>query len=203
MKIIKAFSRLLVAVTVVAAPVFFLVTTPVSSVSATGGCQDFSGAWQTKDLAVSEMRISQRGCALEGSFKVAGGGSKKGFKHTLKATASGAAATGSVTRTDPGGCKTQLYITLAMERGNLVYRTTHTDGACEVPAGFTERRDWQRVVSTRTVLEFRCPDCGAVLGRCAGNEVGGRCVYCQSPSRSCRCPYCNGAFYEISHRHDN
>lgn len=120
---IKAFSRLLVALSVVALPVFFLGTTRDSLVRAFAGCQDFSGSWQTNDLAVSEMRISQYGCALEGSFKVAGGGSRKGFKHKLKATASGSTATGSVTRTDPGGCKTQLYITLAMERGNLVYRT--------------------------------------------------------------------------------
>jgi hypothetical protein len=198
LKRIKASSRLLAVVTVAASPGFFLGTTRASD-----RCQDFSGTWQSKDLAVSEMRLSQAGCKLEGSFKVTGGGSKKGFKHQLKATATGSTAAGSVTRTDPGGCKAQLDITLAMEGGHLVYRTTHTDGACGLAAGFTERRDWQRVVSTRSVLVFRCPDCGAVLGKCAGNEPGGTCIYCKSPSRSCRCPYCNGAFYEISHRHDN
>lgn len=203
MEVIKAFLRLLVAMTVVAPAVFFLATTGGSWASASGGCQDFSGSWQTKDLATSELRISQSGCTLEGSFKVAGGGSRKGFKHKLRATASGATAAGSVTRTDPGGCRTQLYITLAMERGNLVYRTTHTDGACELPAGFTERRDWQRIATTRTVLAFRCPNCGNVLGRCSGNEPGGRCVYCSSPSGNCRCPYCGGKFYEISHAHND
>jgi len=199
---IKAFSRLLAAVAVVVAAVFFLGTTRDSLANASAGCQDFSGSWQTKDLAISEMHITQYGCALEGSFKVAGGGSKKGFKHKLKATASGSTATGSVTRTDPGGCKTQLNVTLAMERGTLVYHTTHTDGACELPAGFTEHRDWQRIVTTRKALAFTCPNCGSVLGRCSGNEVGARCVYCSSPAGHCKCPYCRGEFYEISHAHN-
>jgi len=176
-------------------------TAPDSFGGPAPGCQNFSGSWQTKDLAVSEMLILQSGCTLEGSFKVAGG-AKKRFTHKFAATASGSTATGTVTRTDPAGCKTNIHFTLAAERGNLVYRATDTDGACQVPVDFTELREWQRIAPTRVALVFRCPNCGAELGRCTGNVVGSRCTYCASPAGGCRCPYCKGSFYEIAHVHN-
>ena len=166
-------------------------------------CQDFSGSWQSKDPAASELRITQYGCALEGSFKLDAGGAGKRIRHKVRATASGATASGSVSRTDAGGCTTELNVSFAMERGSLVQLTSRTEGACGVPAGFTERREWKRVVALRTVLPFRCPVCGNEFGKCSGNEPGGRCVYCSSPSGNCRCPVCGAKSYEISHSHKN
>lgn len=191
----RAFSRRLTAVAAIG-------LSSLAVGSAAPECQDFSGVWQTKDLALSELRIMQYGCALEGAYKAPAGGSKKKVKHTLKATASGSAATGSVTRTDPAGCKAQLFVTLALERGNLTFQTTHTDGACQLAAGFAERRDWQRIAAARSVLPFHCPNCGQALGKCGGNTLGARCTYCSSPSGQCRCPFCGGKFYEISHAHN-
>ena len=186
-----------------AALAIFLIGTPRgASAGDARPCQDFSGAWHTKDLAASELHVSQRGCALQGTFTAANGASKKKLKHTFTATATGPTATGSVIRTDSTGCKTQLNITIAMERDKLVYRTVRSDGACDLPPEFTEHRDWLRIPSFRQVLAFHCPECGQVLGKCAGNIVGTRCTFCASPSGQCVCTFCGKKFYEISHVHN-
>ena len=201
MKTIQVISRLSAAAAVALA-IFSMGTARNASAGDTRACQDFSGEWHTRDTAASDLRVLQRGCALEGSFTAANGASKKKLKHTFKATANGPTATGSVIRTDSTGCKTQLQITMVMEREKLVYQTTQTDGACDLPAEFTEHRDWIRIPSIRQVLAFHCPECGQVLGKCAGNIVGSRCVFCASPNGQCRCPFCGKKFYEISHAHN-
>lgn len=201
MSVVKLFSRLS---TLVAFAIFLIFIGTAGDLSAgnASACQDFSGAWHTKDLAASEMRISQRGCALEGVFKAANAGSQKKLKHSLNATAVGSTATGWVTRTDSTGCKAQIKIALSMEGDKFVYRTIETDGKCELPVEFTESREWLRVSSTRQSLAFLCPSCGQEMGRCAGNVPGARCTYCSSPSGQCRCPICGKRFYEASHAHN-
>jgi hypothetical protein len=200
-KTTQVLSRLSAAAAVALA-IFFIGTAWDALAGDARACPDFSGAWHTKDLAASDLRVSQRGCALEGSFTAANGASKKKLKHTFTATANGPTATGSVIRTDPTGCKTQLKITIVMERDKLAYRTTQSDGACDLAAEFTEQRDWLRIASIRQALAFRCPACGQVLGNCAGNIVGSRCVLCASPSGQCVCRFCGKKFYEISHAHN-
>jgi hypothetical protein len=200
-KTTQVLSRLSAAAAVALA-VFFIGTAGDALAGDARACQDFSGAWHTKDSAASELRVLQRGCVLEGSFTAANGASKKKLKHTFTAIVSGPTATGSVIRTDHTGCKTQLKITIVMERDKLVYRTTQSDGARDLPPGFTEHRDWLRISSIRQVRAFHCPDCGQVLGKCAGNIVGSRCVFCASPSGQCVCTLCGKKFYEISHAHN-
>jgi hypothetical protein len=106
------------------------------------GCSDLSGAWElvgTKDL--TPMRISQSACRFEGRFDTV----DHSVRHLVTGELRATAATTTVERWDPSGCYTRLYGLVRVDRDQLQWDITGSDGKCGVGSAYREHRAWRRI----------------------------------------------------------
>jgi hypothetical protein len=102
-------------------------------------CLNFAGRWRTTpDL--SEMEITQSGCALTGSFVSTDGA----YKHAFAGDSHSDEATIVVERTDIRNCRTEMSVTLYLDNDrDLTYVVTRTAGRCQLGETYRETRLWK------------------------------------------------------------
>jgi DNA-binding winged helix-turn-helix (wHTH) protein len=104
-------------------------------------CVTFAGRWRsTSDL--SDMRITQSGCVLTGSFARADGA----YKHTFTGDSSFGEADLVVERTDLRNCTTEMRVTLYLDMdSDLIYLVNGTAGRCGLTPTYREMRLWKPI----------------------------------------------------------
>lgn len=112
---------------------------PITRDAPNSKCLNFAGRWRTTpDL--SDMQISQSGCALRGSFASTDGA----YKHTFVGDSRWSEATVVVQRTDIRNCLTEMNVTFYLDNEReLTYVVNGTSGRCELRQNYRETRVWK------------------------------------------------------------
>lgn len=123
---------------------FFMPAPKSTSLSARRpDCLEFGGIWEIPQNDMTAMTLFQNSlCFLSGGYRSRGA---EVFDYAISGRSYRDGAVVRINRTGPSGCKTTMFGNIAYKADDvLVVVIDGTDGKCDLPSEFAEKRIWIR-----------------------------------------------------------